>query len=140
MMMNTTIRPFSMSAYDPFRLFDETAQRMMRGNAPAFRTDIREENDRYVLEAELPGFRKEDIRIDLEDDTMTITAERKREQNEENSNYIRRERSYGSFSRRFGTEGIDTERMEANFTDGVLTLSMPKLVEPTPVSRRIEIR
>ena len=72
--------------------------------------------------------------------TMTITAERKSEHSDENANYIRRERSYGSFTRRFGTEGIDTERMEASFTDGVLTLSMPKLVEPTPVSRRIEIR
>ena len=140
MMMNTTIRPFSMSVYDPFRLFDEKARQMMQGSSPAFRTDIREENERYVLEADLPGFRKEDIRIDLEDDTMTITAERRSEQNEERGNYIRRERSYGSFSRRFGTEGIDTERMEASFTDGVLTLSMPKLPEPAPVSRRIEIR
>ena len=140
MMMNTYLRPFSMSAYDPFRLFDEKARQMMHGGSAAFRTDIREENDRYVLEADLPGFRKEDIRIDLEEDTMTITAERRSEHNEENSNYIRRERSYGSFTRRFGTEGIDTERMEASFTDGVLTLSMPKLAEPTPVSRRIEIR
>ena len=139
-MMNTYIRPFSMSAYDPFRLFDEKARQMMHGTGTSFRTDIREENDRYVLEADLPGFRKEDIRIDLEEGAMTITAERKSEQSEENSNYIRRERSYGSFTRRFGTEGIDTERMEASFTDGVLTLSMPKLLEPTPVSRRIEIR
>ncbi|MBR2928469.1 MAG: Hsp20/alpha crystallin family protein [Oscillospiraceae bacterium] len=140
MMMNTSLRPFSMSTYDPFRLFDEKAHRMMYGSAPAFRTDILEENDRYVLQADLPGFRKEDIRIDLEEDTMTITAERRSEQSEENANYIRRERSYGSFTRRFGTEGIDTERMEASFTDGVLTLSMPKLPEQVPVSRRIEIR
>lgn len=140
MMMNTYLRPFSMSAYDPFHLFDEKARQMMHGTSAAFCTDIREENDRYVLEADLPGFRKEDIRIDLEDDTMTITAERRSEQSEENGSYIRRERSYGSFTRCFGTEGIDTERMEASFTDGVLTLSMPKLAEPTPVTRRIEIR
>ena len=140
MMMNTYTRPFSMAGYDPFRLFDEKARQMMRSSAPAFRTDIREESDHFVLEADLPGFRKEDIRIDLEDDTMTITAERKSEHSDESANYIRRERSYGSFTRRFGTAGIDTERLEASFTDGVLTLSMPKLAEPEPITRRIEIR
>ena len=140
MMMNPYIRQFASGMYDPFRVFDERTRQKVGSAFAAFKTDIREENDRYVLEADLPGFKKEDIRIELEDDCMTITAERRSEQTESSGTYLRRERSYGSFSRRFGTEGIDTARMDASFTDGVLTLSMPKLPEQEPLTRRIEIR
>lgn len=140
MMMNPYIRDFGNFAYDPFRVFEEKPRQKVNTAFATFKTDIREESDRYVLEADLPGFKKDDIRIDLEDGFLTITAERHSESSDEQANYIRRERSYGSFARRFGTEGIDVERMDASFTDGVLTLSMPKLPEQTPLTRRIEIR
>ena len=108
----------------------------------AFRTDITEKDGNYVLEAELPGFKKEDISIDLEKDCLTITAERKSESDEEDSerNYVRRERFYGSYSRSFNVSGIDTDNISAAYNDGILSISMPKKTPEVPAARRLEIQ
>lgn len=128
---------------DPFRAFDEL-QRSFFGNEElgAFRTDIRDNGDELLLEADLPGFRKEDINIDLSGERMTITAERHSEfeKKDEKDNFLRCERSYGSFSRSFDTAGIDTQRITAAFQDGVLTLHMPKQQKMQPETRRLEIQ
>ena len=107
----------------------------------AFKTDITDEGDHYELKADLPGFRKEDIHLNLDGDTLTITAERhsRYEQREHQGKYIRCERSYGSYSRSFDVTGIHTEGIQAAYTDGVLTLKLPKQTAETPVSRRIQI-
>ncbi|MGM9618970.1 MAG: Hsp20/alpha crystallin family protein [Oscillospiraceae bacterium] len=139
-------RKYELSSYDPFRVFDDMEKNFWGDHATTslstFKTDIREEGDNYVLEADLPGFKKEDIKIDLEDGYMTISAERHSsyEEKDKKGNYVRCERSYGSFARSFDTSGIDVEGMTASFNDGVLTLTMPKLVEPAPVARRLEIQ
>ena len=132
-------------AYDPFRVFDDMEKNFGRDRTTSlstFKTDIRQEGENYILEADLPGFKKENIQIDLEDGYMTIKAERRSnfEEKDQQSNYVRCERSYGSYARSFDTSGIDVDRMEASFTDGVLTLTMPKLVETVPAPRRLEIR
>lgn len=106
-----------------------------------FKTDIRDTGDSYTLEADLPGCKKEDIKIDLSDGTLTITAERHSEfeQKDKKGNYVRCERSYGSYSRSFDTTGIDTAQIKAQYNDGVLTLTLPKQQEKAPATRRLEI-
>lgn len=130
------------SAYNPFRDFEEMSRSFWDdGNVSAFRTDITEKDGTYVLEADLPGFKKEDISIDIDKDCLTISAEHKSEENEEKGdNYIRRERFYGSYTRSFNVKGIDTEAITAAYNDGVLTLTMPKKEPEVPAARRLEIQ
>ena len=132
------------SAYDPFRMLDEMERSFFGGNNhPAmstFRTDVTDTGDAFVLDAELPGFKKEDIKIDVENDCLTISAERKLDEEEKQKNFIKRERFYGSFSRSFDVSGVDVDGIEAAYNDGVLKLTMPKKVETVPPTRRLEIK
>ncbi len=130
------------SAYNPFRDFEEMSRSFWDNtNVSAFRTDITEKDGTYVLEADLPGFKKEDISVDIDKDCLTITAEHKSEEKEENADsYIRRERYYGSYTRSFNVKGIDTEAITAAYNDGVLTLTMPKKEPEVPAARRLEIK
>lgn len=130
------------SAYNPFRDFEEMSRSFWdNNNVSAFRTDITEKDGKYILEADLPGFKKEDISVDIDKDCLTITAEHKSEEKEENADsYIRRERYYGSYTRSFNVKGIDTEAITAAYNDGVLTLTMPKKEPEVPVARRLEIK
>lgn len=130
------------SAFNPFRDFEEMSRSFWDdNNVSAFRTDITEKDGTYVLEADLPGFKKEDISIDIDKDCLTISAEHKSEENEEKTdNYIRRERFYGSYTRSFNVKGIDTEAITAAYNDGVLTLTMPKKEPEVPAARRLEIQ
>jgi HSP20 family protein len=127
---------------NPFRAMDEM-ERSFFGNVStnSFRTDIRDEGNAFVLEADLPGFDKKDIHVDVEDGYLTIQAERHSdyEKKDKKGDYVCCERSYGSFSRSFDTTGIDTGVLKAAFKDGVLTLTLPKLTEAKPASRRLEI-
>lgn len=130
------------SAYNPFRDFEEMSRSFWdNNNVSAFRTDITEKDGKYILEADLPGFKKEDISVDIDKDCLTITAEHKSEEKEENADsYIRRERFYGSYTRSFNVKGIDTEAITAAYNDGVLTLTMPKKEPEVPAARRLEIK
>ena len=130
------------SAYNPFRDFEEMSRSFWdNNNVSAFRTDITEKDGKYVLEADLPGFKKEDISVDIDKDCLTITAEHKSEEKEENADsYIRRERYYGSYTRSFNVKGIDPEAITAAYNDGVLTLTMPKKEPEVPAARRLEIK
>lgn len=109
---------------------------------PAFRTDIRNETDHYLLEAELPGFAKEEISLDLKEGILTIKAEHKSENEEkdEKGNFIRRERRFGAVSRSFDVSGIDEEQITASYQDGVLKLRLPKVQPAVPETRRISIQ
>ena len=132
----------SMSAFDPFRMFDEMDRRFMNAvpSVSAFRTDVIDTGDAFNLESELPGFKKEDIKIDIENDCLTISAERKADNREEKDNYVKRERYYGSFSRSFDVSGINVDAIEAAYNDGVLTVTLPKKAAEIPASRRLEIK
>ncbi|MBQ7242544.1 MAG: Hsp20/alpha crystallin family protein [Firmicutes bacterium] len=106
-----------------------------------FRTDIEDAGDRYVLTAELPGYEKEDISVDVSEDMLTIKAEKHVERSEEDENrYVRKERRYGSLCRSFNVSGIDTEDICAEYKNGILTLEMPKTVPESPDVRKIEIQ
>lgn len=133
--------------YNPFKEF-ENFEKLFFGEpffgsrtADVFGTDIREDDDGYVLEADLPGFDKKDISIDLTDDYLTIKAERKSEseEGENKRNYISRERSFGSYTRRFEVSGIDTDKISAKYENGVLSLKLPRKEPKEPASRQLTI-
>ena len=132
----------SMANYDPFRALDEIERGFFGGDSmvSAFRTDVTDTGDAYKLEAELPGFSKDDIKLDVENDCLTISAERKLDNEEKKPNFVKRERFYGSYSRSFDVSGIDQEHIEAAYNDGVLTLTMPKKADTTPPTRRLDIK
>ena len=131
-----------MTNFDPFRELDNM-ERSFFGNGSvvsAFRTDVSDTGDAFKLEAELPGFSKDDIKIEIENDCLTISAERKFDDEDKKKNFVKRERFYGSYSRSFDVTGIDTDAIEASYNDGVLTLTMPKKKAEVPASRRLEIK
>ena len=131
-----------MTNFDPFRELDNM-ERSFFGNGSVvsvFRTDVSDTGDAFKLEAELPGFSKDDIKIDIENDCLTISAERKFDDEDKKKNFVKRERFYGSYSRSFDVTGIDTDAIEASYNDGVLTLTMPKKKAEVPASRRLEIK
>ena len=135
--------PFTrhVNVYDPFRAFDELERNFFNDRQTlSFRTDVTDTGDAYKLEAELPGFKKEDINLDVENDCLTISVERKVEDEDKRPNFVKRERVYGSFSRSFDVSGIEVEKIEASYQDGILTLTMPKKVEQKPASRKLEIQ
>lgn len=135
-------RKRNVTFYNPFEDLEEMQRRFFGENAVRdFKTDIRDNGESYLLEAELPGFKKEDIAVNLEGDTLTIRAERSDSTEEKDSkgNYIKRERVYGSFSRSFDMTGIRTEDIAAAYEDGILKLTLPKKQETLPASRKLEI-
>ena len=128
--------------YDPFRELENFEKAFFgSGEMPTFKTDIRDAGKAFELEADLPGFKKEDIKIDIHGDRLTISAERKNENDEKDDtgNYVYRERSYGAYSRSFDLTGIRAEDITASYTDGVLKLELPKQEETKPEPRRLEI-
>lgn len=107
------------------------------------RCDIYEKDNVYHLEMDIPGFDKNDVNIEIDDnDYLTITAEKNNENTEEdeNKNYIRKERSYGKYQRSFYVGGIDKENVEAAFENGILKVTMPKKVEEKSQTQKIEIK
>ena len=126
--------PFDYNNHNWFDAFDNFEKNFF-GNSnvdlPDFRTDIRDADGKYILEAELPGFNKEDIQLDVKDGILTITA-----QHTEN---VRRERRYGSFRRSFDVTGIDENAITASYKDGVLELTLPKAQQVLPESKKIMI-
>jgi len=135
-------RKRNLTFYNPFDELEEMQRRFFGETAVRdFKTDIRDEGDQYLLEADLPGFKKEDISVNIEGETLTIRAEHSESTEEKDSkgNYIKRERSYGSFSRSFDMTGIRTEDVAAAYENGVLKLTLPKKQETLPASRKLEI-
>ncbi len=106
------------------------------GDMSQFRCDIQDKGDHYLMEAELPGFQKEDISLDLNGDNMVITARHNSEKEEKGEgNYLRRERKYGSYSRSFNVSGINTEGIKAAYNNGILEVPPPKRAGRAPATR-----
>ena len=136
--------PFEHTDRDLYRSFDNFARDFFGSNnasLPAFRTDIQDKGESYLLEADLPGFNKEDINLDLKDNILTISAthQEQSEDKDEKGTYLRRERRYGSFQRSFDVTGIDAAGISAAYENGVLKLNLPKEQPTVPPTRRIEI-
>ena len=112
-------------------------------NNQMMKADVKEQDGNYVIEMELPGYKKEDLHCDLKDGYLTVSAEHNEEKEEkEKGRYIRRERYTGSVSRSFYVgKDITEEDVSAGFTDGILTLCLPKEKEPVPEEKKlIEIK
>ena len=135
-------RKRNVTFYNPFDELEEMQRRFFGENAiREFKTDIRDNGESFMLEAELPGFKKEEIAVNIEGDTLTIRAERSEntEEKDAKDNFVKRERSYGSFSRSFDMTGIRVEDVSAAYEDGILKLTLPKKQETLPTSRKLEI-
>ncbi len=101
--------------------------------------DVYEKSDKYVINAEIPGLSKEEIKIDVKDGALTISGEKKYEEKKEDENYIRVERRYGKFERRFNLpENVNVESVSANYKNGVLEVSLPKKEEAKP--KQIDVK
>lgn len=97
----------------------------------AFKVDVEDKGDSYELTADLPGFSKDDVTLNYENNYLTIATRKNEEKNEqdEKGNFIRRERRTGSMSRSFYVGEIDEKKVDAEFKDGVLKVTMPKASE-----------
>jgi len=102
--------------------------------------DIIEDKDEFVVTADLPGLTKKDININIKENMLTISGERKTEVKDEQKNYCRTERRYGAFKRSFQlTDKVIADKITAAFKDGVLRISIPKAEESKPKSIDIKV-
>ena len=128
--------PFSREVDRLFDAFFGQSDRTGRRWVPAM--DLVEAGDQFVLKADLPGLKDEDVKIEVQDGTLTISGERKSEHEVSEGGWYRIERSFGSFSRSLTLpEHVDASAISASFKDGVLEVSIPKPEERKP--QRIEI-
>lgn len=106
----------------------------------AMRVDVKDEGDHYLLEADLPGFAKEDVNVEIEDGVLTISAEKRQEKSsDEKANYLYNERRFMKFQRSFSLNGIDESAVSGTSENGVLKLTLPKQVEQPKTGRKIDI-
>ena len=124
------LTPFSRNqflSFDPFKEIEEIERSFWGTSRPSFKTDVKETETAYILEAELPGFEKDEISIQIKDDRLTISASHsEKNECEEKSDYVRRERSYSSYTRSFSLNGINRENISASYKNGILKLTLPK--------------
>lgn len=135
--------PFEKKSFDLFNAFHDFENDFFGdSNFASFKTDIKDTGDSYVLDAELPGFNKEDIALDLNGDILTLTAKHSdsSEDKEEDGKYIRRERSNCSYCRSFDVSAVDTENIQAEYTNGILSVTMPKKAPTADTTKRLEIK
>ncbi len=118
-------------------LFDDFVPEVSRTNN--MKCDIYEKDGNYVVEMDIPGFSKDDIDINVEKGYLTITASKENETNDEGKNYIRRERSYGKFQRQFYMGDVNEDEINAEFTNGILKVMVPKK-EEVNTKKKIEIK
>lgn len=102
--------------------------------------DVYEENNKYVIEVELPGFKKENLIIEINDEILTISAFNEVDElNLENRNYLHQERNFGMFERSFCLKNLNTENVEAKYNDGILSIEIIKNNQDEKINR-VEIK
>jgi len=120
-----------------FRGFEDEEEIRVTTWSP--RVDISETDDEYIVRAEVPGVSKDDIKVTIKDNVLTISGEKKQEKEAKGENFHRIERVYGSFTRTFTLPGaVKVDKVEAKFKDGVLTIKLPKVEEAKP--KEIEVK
>ena len=126
----------------PFSLFRPSLwpERMTEMTEISPSVDIYAEGNDLVVKTDVPGLKKEDIRIDITDNYMTISGEKKREEKVKGEHYYRFERAHGSFCRQFELPfGMDTEKAKAHYENGVLEVRIPRSEEAVRKSRKLSI-
>ncbi len=135
--------------YNPFKAFEEMEKRFFSNPLTLFekeesfpiKTDIRDMGEYYLLEADLPGFDKKDITLEISDNILTISACRNHEDKDDNNErFIRCERFCGCYTRQFELVGIDKDRTDAKYENGVLTVELYKKEEPKNTAKEISIK
>ena len=136
--MSSIERDLNWACNDFFGLSAASSDLCQRDWAPAM--DIFEKDDEINLKAELPGLSKEDISISIENNTLMLSGEKKKENEVSENNYHRVERSYGRFQRRFSLPStVDPGKVNANFKDGILSISLAKKEEAKPKTIEIAV-
>ncbi|EHQ89097.1 Hsp20/alpha crystallin family protein [Desulfosporosinus youngiae] len=108
-------------------------------NSAQMKVDVKENENEFILEAELPGIKKEDVNLQIDDDRLTISVQKNEQTEEEKDNYIRRERNYSSMTRSFVIPNVETDNVNAKFENGLLFITLPKKQEKAIKGKQIEI-
>lgn len=133
---------------DPLKMFEDVFNERLTpfissmGSmmAPTFKVDISEDEKAIYLSADIPGVKKEDVKVTIEDDVISICAERTQEEEEKKKNYHRVERSWGSLSRSFTIgENVDSDNITANYDNGVLKIVVPKKEPEEKKSKEVAV-
>lgn len=145
----------SLVRWDPFAELEDVSTRLNRffGRRPMGAegsmtvtewtpvVDVEENNEGYLVKAELPGLKREDIKVTVNNGMLMLQGERRAEKEEKGKRFHRIERSYGSFYRSFTLpEGVNDEKLNAEFKDGVLTIMIPKAPEVKPKAVQIQVK
>ena len=130
-MVPFTTRYTSPRTWDPFKEFFGTVVRSAA-------TDIKETDDAFLIETELPGYDKSEINVSMKEGVLTLKAEHKGEKSSDEG-YLRRERTWETVERSFEVSGVDTGAIHAAYVNGVLTVTLPKLPEVIPEQHEIEV-
>lgn len=122
-------------------VFDDFFTPVRGDEMSRMKCDIYEKDGIYTMEMDIPGFNRDDVKIEVDDnDYLTITAEKTMESNDSDKNYVRKERSYGKYQRSFYVGDIDKENIDASFENGILKVMMPKKEEEKSSKKTIEIK
>jgi len=121
--------------------FGDWGWKSFNSNVFTPRVDVTEDNDNLYVTAEVPGVDKNDVKVSVVEDVLTVSGEKKTEQRDEKKNYYRIERNYGSFSRSFTLPAeISVDKIAAEYKDGVLHVTLPKTEEAKIVEKQIDIK
>ena len=127
------------SIFDTFFNDDFFLSTNASGLGKGFKVDLKEDEKNYIVEADLPGVKKENIDISFDKCYLTISAKRGDEVEDKTENYVRREKRYGEFSRSFYIDNADENKINAAFTDGVLKITLPKADPGNSKTKKIDI-
>jgi HSP20 family protein len=127
---NKLSEPFRLIPWDPFRGFEWPVEYELPTRVPY--VDVIDSGNEYVVKAELPGLKKDTLRIDVGPNELSLAAESDVEKEEKGKTYLHRERAFSTFRRNIGfAESIDTDKVSASISEGILAIRLPKL-EPRP--------
>jgi HSP20 family protein len=119
--------------------FNDTVFPSHFSNSGQMRVDISENDKEYILEAELPGVKKEEINLEVSDDRLTISVKKDENTEEKKDKYLRKERRTSSMVRSFSIENVLSDKITAKHENGILTLVLPKKEETKPKGKKIDI-
>lgn len=131
---------------DPLKMFenvfnDAVSPFVSSMVAPSFKVDISEDEKAIYIDADMPGIKKEDVKISMDDDVLTICTERSHEEEEKKKDYHRIERTYGSMSRSFTVgENVDSDNIDARYDNGVLRIQIPKREPEKKKAKEINVK
>ena len=126
-----TMTPFEKKHFDLLNAFHDFENDFFAGTGlSSCKVDVRDEGDKFVMEAELPGFEKDEIHLDVEDDCLKLSAEHHADSEDKDISY----------QRSFDLTGIDAEKLDAEYKNGILYITLPKQQPETPTSKRLEIK